>query len=273
MAEEMDINPESPASAPADAGQAQGQDAGQWFEALPEELTYEARGADGKFTKAKVRDSSKLKEFKDVSSLAQAFLNQEKLLGRKAQGLAVPGEGATAEEMAQFDKELRKALKVPEAADGYQIKVGDKAVPHEGLVAHAAAAAHKAGLTPGQLQAMYDAVDRFAVTAMEAQDKADSEAEAKAKAAVQGHWKGEAEANADLAKRGFEAAAVKAGVSAEEAKAFAETYGNNLTFLRVFHLLGKQMAEDGLIEGAAPGGSGNATGDGRTDFSKMFGSK
>lgn len=270
MADE-NTNPPAPGSAPADADKDKGQADGLWLKDLPEDVTYEARGDKGQFEKKPLREHPEFAKFKSPADLARAYAGQLSVIGRKAIGLLPPGEDATDEERAAFDKELRKAMKVPETVDGYEIKLSGQAVPKDGLVGEFLKGAHEAGLTPGQAQKVAEAVDRFAAQALKEQDDADKASQAAAAQAVTDLWKDAAPANTDLAKRGFEAAAAKSGVPAEEAKAFAETYGDNLTFLRVFHLLGKQMAEDGLIDGAAPAQDDNDAGDGRTDFSKAFG--
>lgn len=57
-------------------------------------------------------------KFKTVAELGKAYHGLEQKLGKGANAAYVPGEGATPEEVSAY----RKAVGVPETADGYRIK-------------------------------------------------------------------------------------------------------------------------------------------------------
>ena len=96
-----------------------------------------------------------LKDFKDVASLAKSYVSTKAMVGAKPQGVTIPGEKATPEEQAAF----AKALGVPEAPTGYQIKRPDVALDlgwDQGAETEFLGIAHKSGLTPKQAQSMVD---------------------------------------------------------------------------------------------------------------------
>ena len=58
----------------------------------------------------------------NVEMLAKSYHGLEQLLGKKAQALIPPSDKSTPEELAEW----RKALGVPETADGYELRAPDK---------------------------------------------------------------------------------------------------------------------------------------------------
>ncbi len=96
--------------------------------------------------------------------LAKAYDNQMSLVGRKAEGLRVPGDNATPEEWSAF----HKAIGVPESADKYEYKAPE--VPEnlkqyfaqdDQLLSAMREAGMKAGLTPKGFQIMAEAFDKY----------------------------------------------------------------------------------------------------------------
>jgi hypothetical protein len=249
---------EAPIAPPiAGDGQAEGTTS-HWLETLPEDLVLEDQspeGAGGAPRRTPLREHPKLRQFRSVADLARSYLNQERLVGRKAVGLVPPAEDAPEEERAAFEREWRTALKVPADPAGYVLRLPKGAAPDERAMPWFGRAAHSVGLTPAQAQGL---VERYAE--FEAQYWADERERLEAERAeslrqVREHFRGRAGEQVELAKRGFESAARSAGLDPAEARAFAQAYGDNLTFLRVFAHLGGRMQEDGLVDGSgrAPG--------------------
>lgn len=59
-----------------------------------------------------------LGQFKDPAAMAKTLVNQQRLLGKKANSVLIPGEDASPEEIAEF----RSKLGVPDSAESYAIK-------------------------------------------------------------------------------------------------------------------------------------------------------
>ncbi|MEW5775135.1 MAG: hypothetical protein AB1916_16580 [Thermodesulfobacteriota bacterium] len=244
---------EAPAapSYPAD-GQALGTTS-HWLESLPEDAVLENRDPGG--APLSLREHPKLRQFRSVADLARSYLHQEHALGRKARGLAVPADDAPDEERAAFEREWRKALRVPEAPEGYALRMPRGVAPDNRAMPWFNRAAHGVGLSPAQAQGLLDRYHELE-TRIWSDERQRMDAErAEAVRRVHEHFRGQAAESVELAKRGFETAAGRAGLDPEEARAFAATYGDNLTFLRVFAHLGRQMQEDGMVDGSghAPG--------------------
>lgn len=252
----MQYDTEAPLAPPApDAGQAPGTTS-HWLDALPEDAALEAPDAgDPGGESRRLREHPKLRQFRSVADLARSYLHQERALGRKAIGLVPPGDDATDEERAAFEREWRAALKVPDAPEGYGLRLPEGVAPDGRALPWFGKAAHGVGLTPAQAQGLLDRYHDLETQILE-DDRARLEAaRAEALRRVHEHFRGAAPQQVELAKRGFEGAARAAGLNPEEARAFASAYGDNLTFLRVFAHLGQRMQEDGLVDGSghAPG--------------------
>jgi hypothetical protein len=139
-----------------------------WRDSLPEDL----------------RSAPELAKYTDVAALAKGHLNQSKLVGAKTEGLVkVPGEGASPEEHAAFNK----ARGVPDAPNGYSIKRPQiSAVTGWDEKAEQAflTDAHKAGYTPAQAQLAVDFLGRI----KQAEHEADRQMEKEAGLALRNEW-------------------------------------------------------------------------------------
>jgi hypothetical protein len=162
-----------PAAAPATTS--------TWRDTLPEDI----------------RSAPELAKYTDVAALAKGHLNQSKLVGAKTEGLVkVPGEGASPEEHAAFNK----ARGVPDAPNGYALKRPQLAAVlgwNEKAEQDFAAAAHKSGYTPAQAQAAVD----FYGSMLQAQHDADRQMEKEAGLALRTEWGANYEANLGIANR------------------------------------------------------------------------
>lgn len=113
-----------------------------WLDRLPPELA-EAKPTLGKF--------------QNFGELAKGYVSLQSLMGSKANAVVIPGEKSTPEEVAAF----RKALGVPESAEGYQLK--PEQLPEglswdDELAKGFAEIAHKHHIPPA---AMKELTDRF----------------------------------------------------------------------------------------------------------------
>ena len=99
--------------------------------------------------------------------MAEAFLS---LRNKMSTAINVPGEDATAEDVADF----RKKMGVPERADGYElVGPGEDGAMDEGFKTKMSEALHKANATPEQAQIMNAAYNEFGVEFQAAQVTAD----------------------------------------------------------------------------------------------------
>lgn len=231
---------------------------GSWLETIPETETFLHKEEDGSEKPLPLRDHPKLKEFKSPAELAKSLLNQEKLLGKKTLGITPLKEGATDEEKAEWNAEFRRVMAVPETPDGYEFSFPEGTKVDEGLLGWFKNASHELGLPPSMAQGVAQKWNDHVNGYWEKEFKRMDEEKAANVAALEKHFGGpEKTAEAvELAKRGFAALAGKSGIAEEEATAFAKTFGDNATFLKVFSSIGKNTSqEDSQVSGGA-GGSG-----------------
>ena len=113
-----------------------------WLDRLPESLA-EAKPTLGKF--------------QSFGDLAKGYVSLQSLMGSKANAVVIPGEKSTPEEIAAY----RKAVGVPDAPEGYQLK--PEQLPEglswdDELAKGFAEIAHKHNIPPA---AMKELTDRF----------------------------------------------------------------------------------------------------------------
>lgn len=124
---------------------------------------------------ADLQDSKQiLGQFKDVDGALKTLVNQQRLLGKKADAVLIPKDDASPEEVAAF----RAKLGVPETPDAYALKPKD--LPEgmqwdENYAKELNAAAHEAGITPAQAEKL---MSKYA--SLEAQNAQQAELQAKA---------------------------------------------------------------------------------------------
>lgn len=131
------------------------------------------------------RDWIKAKGFKDLDAVTKALRSAEKTIHDKGT-LKLPGEGASAEERAAFNK----AIGVPETIEGYAIKApldgeGNPVQLDKGLLDRLAATAHKAGMPADGFKALVGDVIAQQLEQL-AGDNAAGQAEAREWATAQG---------------------------------------------------------------------------------------
>ncbi|MDD4950995.1 MAG: hypothetical protein PHV85_00470 [Desulfovibrionaceae bacterium] len=238
-----------------ETGQGEGTTSG-WLEQIPETMTFEHKGDDGQLQARPLREHDKLRQFKDMGELAKSYVNLEKKIGQKTIGLTTLPEDASDEDKANFDKELRRVMQVPEAPEGYEIKVPEDMAEHkdEAMLAWFQGLAHKIGLSPAQAQSMSDAWGERSKQYWAAELEKMAQAKEQSVQALDKHFGDSAKAKeaVEVASRGFIAVAAKSGVPEAEAMAFSQAYGDEPVFIKVFDMIGKQYLEDALHDG--PGG-------------------
>lgn len=262
MTEDTNPNPPAPDSTPAPSGQVQGEAGGEWLKGIPEGLTYEDKGEDGKPSALRVRDNAKLAEFKDVGSLAKSYLELQKAFGRKAVGLVPPKEDASDADKAAYTKELRKLTGVPDKAEDYKLELPKDVPADDPLVKASKTWAHEAGLNSGQLQALMGRLMGYAqefqtqqAQEAKAADEDAKKATVKTLAEVYGGPDKAAQAT-ETASRFFRSVSASAGLTEEQVAATLAKFGDDVGILRVFAHLGERHTEDSLGKGGEGGGGG-----------------
>jgi ElaB/YqjD/DUF883 family membrane-anchored ribosome-binding protein len=156
-----------------------------WLDRLPEDF----------------KDSKQiLGQFKDINGALKTLVNQQKLLGKKAEAVLIPKDDASPEEVAAF----RAKLGVPDNVDAYPTKPKD--LPqglewNEGQAKEFNALAHKLGITPAQAEQImaFDA-QRAVAQAQEAQIQQKQEFE-QARKTLADAWGDRYETNKAVATR------------------------------------------------------------------------
>lgn len=231
-----------------------------WLDQIPEDLTYEAPGEDGAPQQLKLREHPKLKEFKSPADVAKSYLEAQKVLGKRTIGLAPLKENATDEDKKAWDAEYRKVMGVPEKPEDYQVQLPEgKKILDQGFYDWFRNTAHKLGLSPQQVQGQFDEFHTWSEEYWGGQVKAAEQAREQSRKNLAAHYGGEEQLGkaAELAKRGFQHLAVQVGLDADEAKAFADSYGDEGPFVRVFEHLGKTIGDHKIVEGSGGSGPGN----------------
>lgn len=256
------MNEDTPTNeAPENQGQGEGQVSSSWIEDIPEDLTYEVKGDNEEEPKTiPLREHAKLKEFQDVGSLAKSFLEAQRLIGKKA-GLKPLPKDASEDERTSWEKELRQLLGVPESPKEYELVTDEGTPENEQVLETYREIGFKHGLSPQQLQGVYDDFMAFSkeywaneTEALAKQEKEAQEAEMKAALdAVKKAWGDNAERNTEVAKRGFVAVAEKAGISKKDSDEFLSKYGNNIVMLKMFQAIGESFVEDSSAHGSTSG--------------------
>lgn len=106
---------------------------------------------DGSFKEgwtSKFENADSLGKYKTVNDLINGFVNANKLIGRKSEGMTKPGEGASEEEI----KAWRRHIGVPETPDGYSVPDAYKDSYDEESFKEFAKFAHQHNIPPDTAQ-------------------------------------------------------------------------------------------------------------------------
>jgi hypothetical protein len=192
-----------------------------WLDRLPEEF------ADSKQI---------LGQFKDPAAMAKTLVNQQRLLGKKADAIIVPNDKSSPEEWAAF----RSKIGIPENADAYAVRPKDLPEGFEWNESQAKqfnAFAHEKGLTPVQAEALmsWDAQrEAQRAQAQQAQAAAEYDTGKKALAALWGE------------KFDVEMAVTKRAVQAGGGDANSRGFGDP-EVVKVINRLARMMSEDKIV--------------------------
>lgn len=163
--------------------------------------------------------------------------------------VALPGEDATPEKIAEFYAKLGR----PETAEGYKYQVpeGDDGAFAKGIMP----ILFDAGITQKQLDAIIPKWNELQSQLKEAQEKALSDEDAKARDGLKTKWGADYDKNIAFAKR----AAQSAGFTANEIDALAKIKGSAFVY-EIMAKFGK-LTGDADILGADGGKTGAAVSD------------
>jgi hypothetical protein len=224
---------DKPAAKPADSGDAaaRGTDTGSgsklapWAEQLPAELRDNPELA------------AKIAKFPKLGDMAKAYLELE----GKAAGIAVPGNDATAEAVAEFWEKAGR----PKAADGYSF-----AKDKERDGAAFAQAAFGANLTEAQASAMLKSLQELGLKNAQAYNDANNRRRTETAAALEKEYGSRYKENMELLARGLNAA----GPNVAKLLARAGLDGEP-EIVKAFIAYGKMTAESGASRGGEAGGT------------------
>ncbi|WP_156477799.1 hypothetical protein [Sphingomonas sanguinis] len=210
------------------AGSGEPQVSAAWYGALSADKVDDKTPSDA--------DWMKNKNFTDPAAMVKSYRSLEARIGK---GVEVPGEGATAEQIATF----RKAIGVPENVDGYAMTVPEGWEADMALFGPLREVALAAGTPATAWQAM---IDKATAKIMD-----DHNALVDTQNAELAEWKREAGAQADqnliIAQRGFDAF----GFSKDEIQAMQTSLGAGGTkkMMELGLKIGRLSGEDGFIQG------------------------
>lgn len=241
-----------------------------WLEeAIPDTETCEI---DGQAVPLSAHPS--LRKYAGVRDMARALVGAQALIGRKTVGLApLPGD-ASDEDRARFDAELRRLTGVPAGPEGYAIALPEGQQADARLMGWFRTAAHELGLSPGQAQGLSDRYNELAARTVREFETQRGRRQAETLNALEQLWGSEAPGNAEIARRGFQAVAGRAGLDPAETRRILDAHGDDPVLIRLFHEIGKTNQEDGFVGGiGGPAPRGQAMTPERFFAEVVFGGK
>jgi len=233
-----------------------------WLEeAIPETEVWEA---DGRATPLAAHPT--LRKYASVPDMARALVGAQALIGRKTVGLTPLPEGASDEDRARFDAELRRVLGVPADPGGYAIALPEGQQADARLLGWFRRAAHELGLSPTQAQGLSDRYNELAARTSREFEAQRGRRRAETLGALEQLWGSDAPGKTEVARRGFEAVAGRAGLDPAEVRRILDTHGDDPTMVRLFHEIGKANQEDGFVGGSG----GSRSRDGAMSSERFF---
>jgi hypothetical protein len=197
-----------------------------------------------------ITDPDALKEAERTTDLNAGFKRIAELRGQLSKAIIKPGKDAKPEEVAAY----RKAMEIPDAADGYKIERPDhideetfSSEPVKAALGAWTAALHEAGASQAVVTAAantYFAMEKAALTAQIEADKAFAKS---SEDALKTEWGADTDKNKEFAKRGFEKLATDAGLDVGALKKIETKDGRFLMdrpeFSKLFAKIGREMGE------------------------------
>ena len=243
----------------------------------PEDVTDSAAGGEGgalgQAAEAGAADwrggigDRKTREFADrftsPAHLAEAALNFRRKLSN---AIVPPGKDASEHEIADF----RRKLGVPDSPEGYDVALpGDSSQQlDEGARARLGGflkEMHKAGATPGAVQAAVDSYSAMVADVEQTLARADANFRQTAEAQLAREWGPDLDRNTEIARRAVREFDDGGGFARlmETAVVDGVKLGRHPSFLRLMACVGRRMAEDGAH--LAPEGNPRQTAQERID--------
>ncbi len=258
--------------APADGHGAQtpSPTARHWLEeAIPDTETWDL---DGRTVPLSAHPA--LRKYAGVRDMARALASAQALIGRKTVGLApLPGD-ASDDDRARFDAELRRLTGVPAGPEGYDIALPEGQRADARLMGWFRTAAHELGLSPGQAQGLSDRYNELAARTAREFEAQRGQRRAETLGVLEQLWGEDARGNTEIARRGFEAVAGRAGLDPAETRRILDAHGDDPVLVRLFHEIGKANQEDGFVGGiGGPAPRGQAMTPERFFAEVVFGGK
>lgn len=237
MTEETKTDPQEPANNPPPSDQQSQTETktetktdADWKAALPEDL----------------RVHPSLKDIKDLSALANSFVNGQKLIGAdRATLVQVPGPDADDATKNDFYSKLGR----PENADGYELPVDEKMFSdgfkrNEEMEKWFKDEAHKAGLSTTQAKALYGSFINYSKGVFDQTSTEIKQARDNAISSLKTEWGAAYESQINRAK------GVVNEFMDDDMKNFLASsgLGDHPTFIKTMAALGKALGEDTIGE-------------------------
>lgn len=189
-----------------------------------------------------LKSDKALTKFKTLSELGKSYRELE---GRLGKAIVPPGEGATAEEIAAFHKKMGR----PDKPEDYALENKlPKEVLSEEMLTGFKAKAHELGLSQKAAADMFtwysSKVGEQYNAMIQAQNNKVKFAKAQATEVLKAEMGPQYDANMALVKRAFARFS-----DPETTKAINDSgLGNNPLFIKLFHRIGKEIAEGPFID-------------------------
>lgn len=212
----------------------------------PTAQTLEPSAADWR---ALLKDAEAKKQAERFNSLDEVFKSNAEFRKQLSSRIAVPGKDADEKEVAKF----RKALGVPDTAEGYDLKLPDGVELDETGQALADAfkeiahGAHMSNEAYNQAVQKWQEFTDQAVNEMQAQMERQRE---EAESELRKEWGKDYDGNLNVANRAIKQFAGDEMVEFLNGTELKDggVLGNHPAMVRLFAKLGRQMSEDGVIQ-------------------------
>ncbi len=210
----------------------------------------------------KIRGEAAFRDIKSLDALATSYLNAQKLLGHPVDRLTVLPAANDAEGLAALHAKLGR----PEKPEGYTF-TPPKGAPaiDPALQTAFAGAAHAAGLSDSQAQALFGWYNTELGGRVAAAAEGAKVAQEKATAALKAEWGTAYDQNLGLAR-----AALNHYGDADLRAYLEETRtGDDPRMLKAFAKLGRQLSEDGVIGRSPTTGMGKSPAEARQEIASL----
>lgn len=203
-----------------------------------------------------VTSSKALENVKDFDDLVTQFASSQTLIGKKPEGLVVPGEDASDEGRRAFFTQLG----CPESADGYEMG-RPEGIPEDmydtNMEQKFRGLFHERGVDKGTAEYLYGKYNEMQAANIAEIDRLDQKQLDDTTAELKKNWGGDYQGNFEVAKRAYE----RLGL---EELAKVTGMGDDPRFIKLAFELSKQISEGDHIPSG--GGGGGKPADGEVTF-------